>query len=214
MHRKTIGCATVLLAGLLLGGAAQAGDYGTLYTQGSSNGYTLGYGVSLGDDFAARIHYSAFPKYSANSTNVGDFGSSANLNIDLQWQSISLLADWYPGGGGFRLTPGIIFNQSKITVSGTGQVNGVTANVNDEIKLSKDPQLYLGIGYGLRPRQAKGFGFSFDFGLMAGNPQSELTATGGGVTQNDINTQNAKVQSEIDKLKVLPVLGLGVSYSF
>ena len=41
-----------------------------------------------------------------------------------------------------------------------------------------------------------------------------VTATGTGVTQADIDAQLVKVQDAIDKLKIFPVIGLGISYSF
>jgi hypothetical protein len=69
------------------------------------------------------------------------------------------------------------------------------------------------VGYSTKPKDAKGFGFVFDLGLMFQNPKSTLTATGG-ATQADIDAQNAKVQEAIDKLKIFPVFGIGLSYSF
>lgn len=215
MQIKKITHALALIVGMLAGGLAHAGDYGSVYLQTSLISQTIGYGLSVSDNWAVRLHYSASKTWSADSTDTGDFGSSAQMHADFQFKSTSLLADWYPGSGGFRLTPGIVFNDSKLNLSGTGTVGSATnVTVSDEIKLSKDPQIYLGLGYSIRPKQAKGLGFIFDLGLRFGNPSSDLKASGGGVTQSDINTQNAKVQDAIDKLKILPVLGLGVNYSF
>ena len=86
--------------------------------------------------------------------------------------------------------------------------------MNAEVKMSDGVAPYLGIGYSTRPKAAKGFGFNYDVGVMFQNPKSTLTATGAGVTQADIDAQNAKVQDAINKLKVMPVLAIGVSYSF
>ena len=73
---------------------------------------------------------------------------------------------------------------------------------------------YLGLGYSTKPKDAKGFGFVFDLGVMLQKPTATLAATGVGVTQADIDAQLVKVQDAIDKLKVFPVFGIGVSYSF
>ena len=107
-----------------------------------------------------------------------------------------------------------VFNNNKINLSGNGNVNGKPAAINGEIKMSDSLAPYLGLGYSTRPAAAKGFGFNFDLGVMFQNPKSTLTATGAGVTQADIDAQNLKVQEAIDKLKVMPVLALGVSYAF
>lgn len=192
---------------------ASAGDAGTVYTQLGINGIGLGYAASVSDDWAVRGQLNALPKQSFTG-DVGDFGTGSKLTIDIDWSSVQLVGDWYPGDGGFRLSGGVVFNNNKITISGTGNVNNKPATVNGEIKMSDGVAPYLGIGYSTRPKAAKGFGFNYDLGVMFQNPKSTLTATGAGVTQGDIDTQNAKVQDAINKLKVMPVLALGVSYSF
>lgn len=69
----------VLLAAPL---AAQAGDAGTVYTQLGVNGLGLGYAASVTPDWAVRGQFNWLPKQSYTG-NVGDFGSGANLTIDL-----------------------------------------------------------------------------------------------------------------------------------
>lgn len=191
--------------------AAHAGDAGTLYTQIGTNGLGIGYAISVSEDFAVRGQYNALPKQSFTG-DVGDFGSTSKLTIDINWSSVQLLGDWYPGDGGFRLTGGVVFNNNKINISGTGEVNGTPAVVDGEIKMSDSVAPYLGIGYATRPKTAKGFGFNYDLGVMFQNPKSTLNATG--ASQADIDAQNAKVQDAINNLKVMPVFGIGVSYSF
>ena len=192
---------------------ATAGDTGTVYTQLGTNGLGLGYAASVSQDWAVRGQLNALPKQSF-SGDVGDFGTGSKLTIDIDWNSVQLVGDWYPGDGGFRLSGGVVFNNNKITISGTGNVNNKPATVNAEVKMSDGVAPYLGIGYSTRPKVAKGLGFNYDVGVMFQNPKSTLTATGAGVTQADIDAQNAKVQDAINKLKVMPVLAIGVSYSF
>ena len=204
-------CSVALLCAAPL--VASAGDAGTIYTQLGINGLGLGYAASVSDDWAVRGQINALPKQSF-SGDVGDFGAGSKLNIDIDWNSVQLVGDWYPGDGGFRLSGGVVFNNNKITISGTGTVgNTPNQTVNAEIKMSDGVAPYLGIGYSIRPKAAKGFGFNYDLGVMFQNPKSTLTASGG-ASQADINAQNAKVQDAIDKLKVMPVLAIGVSYSF
>lgn len=207
---KTISSAAVLAAAMC---AAHAGDNGTIYTQIGTNGVGIGYAASVAPDWAVRGQINALPKTSF-SGDVGDFGSTSQMTIDINWSSVQLVGDWYPGDGGFRLSGGLVLNNNKITIAGTGNVNNKPATVNAEIKMSDTVAPYVGIGYSTRPKAAKGFGFNYDLGVMFQNPKSTLTATGAGVTQADIDAQNAKVQEAIDKLKVSPVLGIGVSYAF
>jgi hypothetical protein len=193
--------------------AAIAGDMGTVYTQLSTNGLGLGYAASVSEDFAVRGQINALPKQTFTG-DVGDFGAGNTMTVELNWSSAQLLGDWYPGSGGFRMSGGVVFNSSKITLAGNGNVNNKPATVNAEIKMSDGIAPYAGIGYSTKPKDAKGFGFVFDLGVMFQNPKSTLTATGAGVTQADIDAQNKKVQEAIDNLKVFPVFGIGLSYSF
>ena len=195
--------------------AAVAGDMGTIYTQIGSNGLGLGYAKSVSQDWAVRGQYNALPKTSF-SGDVGDFGSGSSLTIDINWSSVQLLGDWYPSDGGFRVSGGVVFNSNKITLAGTGTVGTNTAPsaVNAEIKMSDSLAPYAGIGYSTRPKDAKGFGFTYDLGVMFQNPKATLAATGGGVTAAQIEEQRVKVQDAIDKLKIMPAFSIGVSYSF
>lgn len=193
--------------------AAVAGDMGTVYTELSTNGLGLGYAKSVSEDWAVRGQINALPKQTFTG-DVGDFGSTSNLKIEIDWTSVQLLGDWYPSTGGFRLTGGVVANNNKITISGTGNVNNKPATINSEIKMSDGIAPYLGLGYSTKPKDAKGFGFVFDLGVMMQNPKATLSATGVGVTQADIDAQLIKVQDAINKLKVFPVFGIGVSYAF
>jgi hypothetical protein len=210
--KKTISaCATAILCASPL--LTHAGDNGTVYTQIGTNGIGLGYAASVAPDWAVRGQINALPKTTFTG-DVGDFGASSQLKAEVTWNSVQLLGDWYPFEGGFRTSAGLVFNNNKITVTGTGTVNNVAnQTVNAEIKMSDSVSQYLGIGYSTRPSAAKGLGFNFDLGAMFQNPKSTLTVSGG-ATQSDINAQNAKIQEAIDKLKVMPVVAIGLSYSF
>ena len=213
LAKKAATVATVALALGTLPLVATAGDTGSVYTQLSTNGLGLGYAKSVTDDWAVRGQINALPKQTFTG-DVGDFGSTSNLKIEIDWTSVQLLGDWYPSTGGFRLTGGLVANNNKITVAGTGNVNNKPATINSEIKMSDGITPYLGLGYSTKPKDAKGFGFVFDLGVMLQKPTATLAATGVGVTQADIDAQLVKVQDAIDKLKVFPVFGIGVSYSF
>jgi hypothetical protein len=190
--------------------ASLAGDAGTLYTQIGSNGIGLGYAASVSKDWAVRGQYNTYKR--SFTGDVGDFGSSSVLTMDVSLDSLQVVGDWYPGDGGFRLSGGVVFNNNKVTINGTGDVNGTSRAVNAELKMSDTVAPYIGLGYSTRPKDAKGFGFNFDLGVMFQKPKASLTAAG--ASQADIDAQTAKMQDAADKLKNMPVLGLGISYSF
>jgi hypothetical protein len=193
-----------------------AADYGTVYTQISTNGLGIGYAASVAPDWALRGQFNSYKQ--SFSGNVGDFGSATTITADLNFNSVPVLADWYPNQSGFRVSGGIVFNNNKITIAGTGATVGTVsgATVNGEIKMSDSVSPYIGVGYATRPKDSKGFGFNCDFGAMFQNPSVTLTATSGGVPvpQADIDAQKAKVQDAVNNLKTMPVIGIGFSYSF
>ena len=128
--------------------------------------------------------------------------------------TFQMLADWYPGDSGFRLTGGAVINNNKITFTATGATVGTATNqtANAQIKLSDSPSPYLGFGYSSRPKFAKGLGFVFDAGIMFQDPKVTLTASGASAA--DIAAQRAKVEDAVKDLKNMPVLAFGISYSF
>lgn len=191
--------------------AAMAGDTGTVYTQIGTNGLGIGYAASVSEDWAVRGQYNTMKQ--SFSGDVGDFGSGSTLDVKIDFNSLQLVGDWYPMGDGLRVSGGVVFNNNKITLSGTGQVNGVNGTVNGEVKMSDGVAPYLGIGYSTKPKMAKGLGFNFDLGVMFQNPKATLTATGG-PSAADIAAEQAQMQDAVDKLKYMPVLALGISYSF
>ena len=211
---KTIAQIALVLSVLPL--AAMADEAGTIYTQISSNGLGLGYAKSVGDDFAVRGQINSY-EYSF-SGDVGDFGANATKDVKLSLNSVQVLGDWYPGAGSWRLSGGLVFNDNKVTLKATnatvGTVTGASASA--EVKLSNSVSPYLGVGFSTRPKNAKGFGFNFDLGVMFQDPTVTLTATlpGSTVPQGDIDAQKKKMQDAVDQLKNMPVLGLGVSYAF
>jgi hypothetical protein len=212
LSKKIVQIALVLSA---LPVVATAGDAGSIYLMGSLNGLGLGYAASVSKDFAVRGQYNTFKQ--SFSGNVGDFGAGSRLTVDLNLSSFQVMGDWYPGDGGFRLTGGVVANDNKIDITGTNASvgTGTGATVTSQIKLSKSPAPYIGLGYSTRPKDAKGFGFMFDLGAMIQDPDVTLTATGGvGVTAAQIEAQRVKVQEAVNNLKVMPVIGLGISYSF
>jgi hypothetical protein len=206
--------ASLLLTACAVSTAALADVSGTIYTQLGTNGLGLGYAKSVTQDFALRGQVNSYSR--AFTGNVGDFGATAQTDVNFSLKSVQLMADWYPTASGFRMTGGVVLNDNKITVQATNaSINGTAVDsASAEIKLSKSMSPYVGIGYSTRPLNAKGWGFNVDLGLMIQDPSVTLTTSSDAVTDADIEAQKAKVLDALSQLKNMPVLGLGVSYSF
>lgn len=193
--------------------AAMAGDDGVVYTQISTNGLGLGYAKSIGDDFAVRGQLNRYD-YSY-SGDMGDFGPTATLDVKLKLSSVQVIGDWYPSAGGWRLSGGLVFNDNKVTLNAANAKIGndpTPRSATGEVKMSDSISPYLGVGYATRPKDAKGFGFNFDLGVMFQDPKVTLSAPGAPAAE--VEVQRQKVIDAVDKFKNMPVLGLGISYAF
>ena len=171
--------ATVILStspayglGLALGGRASSLGLGGEIT------------VSLLPRLNARAGYYTF--------SFGRSGEEVDLEIeydvDLTLQSLSGMLDWYPFGGGFRLSTGAVLNQNEVgliitptaeytigTKTYTSADLGILTGTIDFDKLAP----YVGIGWGNAVGEGKRLGVVFDIGGMYQNsPHVALKATG------------------------------------
>jgi hypothetical protein len=197
--------------------SAQAGDiYGGI---GFPN-YSLGYAQTMSDALGLRAEYSG-------GTNISKNGVRDGINFvgNFKSQMVGGFADWHPMDGGFRLTSGITFNDTKFTLQATGSttstINGKPVNLSGEtfnvnvIYPSVTP--YLGMGYGFKPNSGKGWGFYTDAGVTIGKFKADVSTSivgKQGVTQADVDAQTATLRDGLNKLSVFPKFSVGASYSF
>lgn len=182
---------------------------------------TLGLGVEgtfgLTEHFNARL---GLNKFDFDRTETID---DIEYDLDLEWQSISLLADWHPFGNAFRFTAGILSNGNELKGSSTSSsltIGDTTyPSVGLDAKLDFDSTApYLGVGWGNALSADKGWGFNVDLGVMfQGSGDVTLTPTGAGaalVDPADIAAEEQKFENDIRDYKYYPVFSFGVSYKF
>ncbi len=182
---------------------------------------TLGLGVEgtfgLTEHFNARLGLNKF-----------DFDRSETIDdikydLDLEWQSISLLADWHPFGNSFRFTAGILSNGNEL--NGSSKSDNLTIGDTTYPSVGLDANLdfdstapYLGVGWGNALSAGKGWGFNVDLGVMfQGSGDVTLTPTGAGaalVDPADVAAEERKFEDDIRNYKYYPVFSFGVSYKF
>lgn len=164
----------------------------------------------------------------------GKYGTDADYSAKFKLFHAGVLGDYHPFSNGFRLTGGVVYNNTKLSLNGKPQagstytINGTTynsadvGNLNGEAKWNK-PALFLGLGYG-NAVASKGFSVTGDVGvLLTGKPSSSLTAQCGAAIagtpactqlQSDVATEQSKLQHDTDKIKYWPVARVMVNYGF
>jgi hypothetical protein len=205
------------------------GHRSSVAVSASSRGGTLGGGVELSYALSQR----AALRLDIDGYNYSRTVTQNNIQYDAKakLQTGSLLGDWFPFAGNFRISLGAMYNGNKVTLKGkptggTFTINGQPYNAADIGSLDgqvdfKKAAPYFGIGYG-RPING-GLSMIFDLGvLFQGSPKSKLSATCGPATpaltcsqlQSDTAAQQAELDDRMRKYKYYPVVSLGLAYTF
>jgi len=203
------------LAASLLAAVAQADEGLGLGVAGKAS--TLGYGVELGYRFSNYLAVRAgINKGSFDTTGTE---SGTNYNYTMTFDNVPVTLDWFVFGGTFRISGGIVSNNNKLTGMANGQldINGIlypSGSATTETTFAKT-STYLGIGWGGLPSATKGFGMSFDLGVMGqGSPTTKITSTSVPVPPNDIAAEEAALNEDLKNFKYWPVVSFGIGYTF
>jgi hypothetical protein len=206
-----------------------------VHTQFSTTGFV---GVDAGYKFSPNLH----ARLGLNTVGFNVDYASQGIDYKAKFNptNVHLLGDFFPFGGGLRLTGGLVFQSNQFNATGTPnasaipggiptQINlgGVNYNVSDvgtvssEGSFSNSVAPYLGIGFGTPI--SPGLGFNFDAGVMfAGSANVKLRAnipsSVPAALQDQIRTsladQERRTNSDIGGFSVYPVLSVGISYAF
>ncbi|MEZ5650426.1 MAG: hypothetical protein R3E87_07730 [Burkholderiaceae bacterium] len=185
---------------------------------------TLGLGIAqpINERMVLRADYASTGSLDDRVSEEGiDYRATGRL------ARFALFADWFPGGGSFRFTGGITFNQSKLDMNAVptgntleigGQTYPVTANDRFDVTIDyPDVTPYLGIGWGSR-RTDPGWHFSADMGVSIGRASlsSRLSGQLAGAPGIDaaVDRELAELRDGVGKVRVLPQFMFGVGYRF
>lgn len=152
-------------------------------------------------------------------------------------RTANAFVDWHPGGRGFRLTGGLVFNNTEVTgsslppASGFYDIGGVPVPVEIlgtlDGKVDFDPIVpYAGLGWGRAPGSGSGFGVTLDLGVIfqgegevtltpiipAGSPLNNPVARE--ALQILIDREERDLQNDVADYTLYPVVSLGISYRF
>jgi len=197
----------------------------SMYVKGGFLGAGVGYAYGVNERFTLRGDFTTMGTYKRNQ-EIGHFDYDLKLRNNVG----TLSADYFPFDSGFRLTAGVGIRDTRLTgVTSTNEFRGVALSSGDTLHGKvKWPTVapYLGLGWGHNNGQnvKAGWGFVADAGVYFGRPDYSLTASDsamakmnaatGGNGQALIDAELREWKDELNKLKVFPVIHVGVSYRF
>jgi hypothetical protein len=139
-----------------------------------------------------------------------------------------LLADWHPGGTGFRLSGGLAYNHQRTELGGrpSGSTIGIGGSYpmapfgsfDDRMRYAK-PSPYLGMGWGIAPSRKSGLYFSADLGVMYQRPGASLIGSCRALTpaacglSSDFRDESDPRNGSED-FRFFPVVSFGVGLRF
>jgi len=211
---------TALMTGLMAS-AAQAGEaYGNIGVPGAM----LGYAHSLNSSFGLRADVATLGSIRRDFTESG-----ITYQGKIKSNRLGLYADYFPLQGGFRLTGGLSFGNTRVhlkskfdgTTAVTVGSQTLTPSSNDYLSAEmKFPTTmpYLGIGWGHQARE-QGLGFVADLGVLIGkaklNTSQNLVANYPGlISQADVDAETQKLRDGVGDVKVIPQVSVGLSYRY
>jgi len=187
---------------------------------------TLGVGVEI----TTRITSDVNLRLGVNTFSYDYTGKESDVkyDFDLDLLSGSVLLDWYPFHGGFRLSGGGIINQNELDMEAKPTVSytiGTTTYTSDQVgtltgKMDFDKIApYAGIGWGNAAGKGKRWGLTLDMGVVfQGSPDIDLVANGPMTIipsfQADLASEKQDIEDELDKYKYYPVVAFGITYKF
>jgi hypothetical protein len=182
------------------------------------------------------IGFDAGYKFSPNlharlGLNTGGFKyntSNSGIDYDASFKptNIHLLGDYFPFGGGLRLTGGLVFQNNRFTataksnsndninINGTNYPASTVGTVEGQGSFSNSVAPYLGIGFGTPI--SGGLGFNIDAGVMfSGSPKVSLSAPNPPqAIKDELAIQERKTNEDIKSFNMYPVVSIGFSYAF
>ena len=201
---------------------AEQGDI-SLALKGGTLGIGGEAGIALTDDFVLRggVNYL---KFDFDSTI-----SDIDYTMEPEFKNGSLLLDWHPFSGAFRLTGGLYVNGNEINVDGTYRRDLLPAEFQqyaDLVRVKGTVDFnsiapYAGLGWNSNHGQ-KGWGVAFDVGVMfQGSPnvsdlyvEAPLDIGSRPEVVRFLDEQKKAIEDDLDPFQYYPVASLTLSYNF
>ncbi len=201
---------------------AKQGDI-SLALKGGTLGIGGEAGVALSDDLVLRggVNYL---KFDFDSTI-----SDIDYTMEPEFKNGSLLLDWHPFSGSFRLTGGLYINGNEVNVDGTYRRDLLPTELQQYAGLARVKGTvdfnsiapYAGLGWNSNHGE-KGWGLAFDIGVMfQGSPnvsdlhvEAPFDINGNPEVTRFLDEQKKAIEDDLDPFQYYPVASLTLSYNF
>lgn len=129
---------------------------------------------------------------------------------------VGVMADYFPNGGNFRVSGGLMKSNLSSTGRATGTLDvgsGTYAGVDLRTEAEAARSIAPMVSFGYDGVTASGWGVSADLGAMyTGGFQVSVTDLSGTVPQSDIDAETASINDSLNDFKVIPYVKLGMTY--
>jgi hypothetical protein len=145
---------------------------------------------------------------------------------DLKLRSFGAMVDFYPFGGGFRISPGARITRNRVELKATPTED---VEIGDEVYTPEEVGTISGevrakrfaptLTVGWVSGGGSGLYFGVDAGAMfQGSPRVRNLTTTGALSnadlQDDLQIERDEIEDDIDNFKVYPILQLALGYRF
>lgn len=161
--------------------------------------------------------------------SIDTAGIKYKANVDLE--TIPLLVDLHPLHGNFRVTAGVFYNNSEMSLSATpaGSFSigsqtfpaGSGISLRSAVDWENEFAPYIGIGWGNAADDnfmdlPIAVGFSLDLGVFyQGNPRVTMSQVGGiPVAQAQLDAEAAELEDSLSDFNFFPVATIGIHIRF
>lgn len=199
----------------------------------------LGLGISTAG-LSGHLSVPIAPRYLNARFGINYFGynySGMTDNIDFRFKlklnTYDALLDWFPFGGNFRLTTGLVYNASQIDMAGRPGIasnyviNGHTYNRHDVGRLTGQASFpsfvsYIGFGYGNAVDTSQRWVVFSDTGVLLNSRPAARIRAGHcnapaalcGKLEEDLDALNQSLDNGFRLFNFYPIMRIGVSYRF
>lgn len=139
-----------------------------------------------------------------------------DYDVSASTGGVGVLGDYYPTGGGLRVSGGLFKSNIGSTGRATGTVDvgsGTYAGVDLRTEVETERSIAPMVAVGYDGQIGAGWGLSADLGaIYTGGFKTSITDLSGIVPQSDIDAEVSSVDAAIDEYKVIPYFKLGATY--
>lgn len=204
---------------------AQSGEH-EVYAKVGLPGLIVGYARPVAEGFTLRADVGSSGTFKRTERE-----EAIDYQGKLKYGRAALLGDYFPFGGGFRVTAGLTFNDTSLTLDAqtrpgsTLTVNGKTVVLQGGDRFTAKAEFpkvtpYLGLGWGHHGSEP-GWGFVADIGASIGRAKLRIDenistnpAYANAITAADVDAELKKLRDGVAKVNVQPQVSIGVRWVF